>query len=74
MANHTSNLTLKPAQNDMENDLQDLFIDYLSKARDIASLTHNGEHNIDSEVALHMRYMLDQYDKFRARKVVDDRV
>lgn len=59
---------LKPSQDDMENSLQDLFLDYLNKAREVAGLTHNDEHAIDSEVSLHMHSMIHEYDKYRNRK------
>ena len=62
-----SNLKLKPSQSDMEQSLQDLFLDYLNKARDVASLTYNNEHDIDSEVSLHFHHMLLQFDSFRTR-------
>ena len=53
--------------NDIEQRLEALFVDYLDKAREIVKEKYNNEHDIDSEVALSMHYMLHQYDNYRSR-------
>ena len=45
------------------------FVDYLQKARKIVGKKYKHESDIDSEVSLHMRSMLDQFDEYRTKRV-----
>lgn len=64
MAKQTKD-TLKP--DDIEQSLQECFIEYLKKCREIVYTKFKNEHDIDSEVSLTTHHMLHEFDKYRTR-------
>lgn len=57
-----------PSQEQLDEQAQSLFVDYLNKCREIYGQRYNHESEIDSEVSLHMHHMLGEYDKYRIGK------
>lgn len=54
--------------NGMEHGLEEIFVEYVNKARSIIQDKYTTEDEIDSEVSLSMHNMLNQFDQYRTRR------
>lgn len=56
------------SQEDLEPLLQEAFIDFLNKCRDVLGKKYKDENDIDSEVSLYFHDILKEFDNYRTRR------